>query len=413
MDPRNQSQDDDNEQPVTAPQRDHQFATPDRKVAAQYIREQIDAIYDDNPPNQTNEQREAHQVKAQEPQNPYKRTHDPDAITHVAPERHADNQWQRYHQAWQQYYQQYYHRYYMHHMIKEKQRISTGGAAIKSAAPEAIETQQEGVFSEAPGGMGRRVASDEIKDELLGKIKAGAGRARHSTHFMPIISAVVVGMLFIFLQYNRVFIAQVHAYISPGSANPQSIILDPTTELKVGKEPRLIIPKINVDAPVVYDVGSIAEPVIQKALEDGVVHYPIPGANSVPGQAGNSVIVGHSSNDVFDSGDYKFVFVLLDRLQKGDVFYMHYNGLRYTYSVTDKKVIDPSDIGELTVRTDKPMATLLTCTPPGTSLKRLLVFAEQISPDPAAAKKAPSGGTIDEPAELPSNSPSVFQRLFN
>jgi sortase A len=407
------SRQNDDDQPLSVPSRDHQFATPDRQVAASYIRDQIDSIYDDNPPNQTAEQREAAQANAQN--NPYMRTHDPAAAAHMEPQQHAANQWQRYHQAWQQYYQQYYQRYYTHHLIREKQKLTAGAATVKNivqTAPEEPVPEAEAIFSEDPT-VSKQDAAQELKDELIGKVKLSAGRARRSAHFMPIISAIVVGLLFLLLQYNRVFIAQVKAYISPGSASPQSIILDPTTDIRVSNEPRIIIPKLNVDAPVVYDVGSVAEAAIQRALEDGVVHYPIPGANSVPGQVGNTVMVGHSSNDVFDSGDYKFVFVLLDRLQKGDVFYLHHKGTRYTYSVTEKKVINPNQISTLQLDTDKPMATLLTCTPPGTSLKRLLVFAEQISPDPAAATAAPASGATEDPMELPSNSPSLLNRLFN
>lgn len=324
----------------------------------------------------------------------YGRTHDPQAI-------HADTgeQLKAYHSAWQKYYQQYYHRYYAQQLEQ------------KLAEQRQYQPSPRGFHEESPQAA---AATPQIfKNELIDKIKERAGTLRSSTHFWPLVTALFVGFVVIFAQYNRVFFAQIQTYISPGSIEAQNIILDPTTNLKVSPEPKIIIPKINVDAPVVYGVGTLQEDPIQNALKSGVVHYPLPGANSIPGQIGNTVILGHSSNDVFDGGQYKFVFVLLDRLQKGDTFYINHDGLRYTYTVTSKEIIDPTEVSKLIVPTDKPIATLVTCTPPGTALKRLVVTAEQVSPDPIKAAAAPdSQAGSTNAAALPGNSPTIFERLF-
>jgi hypothetical protein len=61
------------------------------------------------------------------------------------------------------------------------------------------------------------------------------------------------------------------------------------------------------------------------------------------------------------------------------------------------------------------MVTLITCDPPGTALKRLIVMAEQISPDPAAAEKPAASGEDapkEEPKDISGNSPTILQRLF-
>jgi len=123
-------------------------------------------------------------------------------------------------------------------------------------------------------------------------------------------------------------------------------------------------------------------------------------------------VLGHSSNDVFDNGVYKFVFVQLDKMEKGDTFYLHYNGTRYTYSVTEKKVIDPTQVSQLVLGGDKPMATLVTCTPPGTALKRLVVIAEQISPDPTKATQHSASSGSTQPGNIAGNSPTLLERLF-
>lgn len=372
------------------------------------MRQQIDRIYDQNSPYQAtenairSEQTQPQQTEQRIPQ-AYDRTHSNQAA-YAHP---TSDQLKQYHSAWQNYYQQYYERYYMQQLQASHRQLQA--RAEKAAAPPQLPAQ-----TSQPQEMTKQEAVSELKGKLLGRVKEQATKARRSRHFVPIVSALVVALIFVFLQYNRQIVAQVQAYVSPGSIAPQNIVLDPMASTQVGPEPRLIIPKINVDAPVVYGLESIAEGPVQEALNDGVVHYPIPGANSVPGQVGNTAILGHSSNDVFNTGAYKFVFVQLDQLNEGDTFYAHYKGTRYTYSVTSKEVIEPTEVNKLVLDTKKPMMTLITCTPPGTALKRLIVYAEQVSPDPAEATKAPANGNAEgDPEEIGSYySPTIFERLF-
>ena len=200
------------------------------------------------------------------------------------------------------------------------------------------------------------------------------------------------------------------AYVSPGNIDPQNIVIDPTANLTVGPEPSLIIPKINVDVPVIYDIGNDYDSQMA-AMTKGVAQFAIPGANSHPGQIGNTVIAGHSSNDLLDPGDYKFIFAQLDRLNVGDTIYANYNSKRYTYSVTKKEVVKPSDVDKLVYPTTKPILTLLTCTPVGTSVNRLLVTAEQISPDPNKSTAAPETSKSTT-GSIPGNSQTFFERIF-
>ena len=345
--------------------------------AANVARQQAENIYQHNPPNQLNGQR---------PDNPYFQTHQPTF------------DWQEYHTAWQQYYQQYYHRYYSQQLLD-----------LQSKQTEQPQTITGGDDSwREPTSRFQQVRADLVK-----KVGERAKKIRKSPHLIPIISALVVGSLFIFLQYNRVFAAKIESLISPGSTVDVSdtIISDPSANADVGDDPKLIIPKINVNVPVVYTVKTIDDNAVQAALENGVVHYNLAGANSVPGQKGNTVVLGHSSNDVFDPGEYKFAFVLLDKLENGDLFYMNYEGKRYIYKVYDKKIIDPANWQALQQNNGKPTAVLVTCTPAGTANHRLLVFGEQVSPDPAAASTQPKDKQDSNPAEIPGNSPTFFERI--
>ncbi|HET8689951.1 MAG TPA: sortase [Candidatus Saccharimonadales bacterium] len=392
---------------IQVPSRNGASPRPDsRTAAADYMRREIDRIYEIENEEVSEPEPEAAKPKpTAAPAETYKRKHsETTAHTRQAADRAA--YWKHYHSAWQSYYQQYYERYYLT-QLKAKQTQPQS-----QTAPDKTAVAESDVISGGEG-LSRDQAVNELREQLVGKVSHQAKKVRSSRHFVPLISAVTIALAVLFLQYNNLIVAQVKAYVSPGSADPSSLIIDPTTDYKVGPEPTVAIPKIGVEAPVVYGITSLNENYIQNKLKDGVVHYPIPGASSVPGQNGNTVIIGHSSNDVFNSGGYKFIFVQLDRLQKGDIFYLNYKGIRYTYSVTKSEVITPTQINKLVLPENKPMATLITCTPPGTAWKRLVVYGEQISPDPAKAKPAEEPTDTDtNNIVLPNNSPTLLERLF-
>jgi sortase A len=333
------------------------------------------------------------QQAATEAPTTYFRTHN----AHPAPQA---EQWKEYHSAWQNYYQKYYENYYTH---QATQQPAQSQQYFSSQPTDAEQTAEE---------LSNDQALYELRQKLLGKVQDSAKKIRRSRHFVPIAAALAVVLIFVFIQYNRTFIATVSAYVSPGNIDPQNIVVDPSSDTTVSPEPRLIIPKINVDVPVAYDVGADHNSQMA-AMEHGVAHFAIPGANSHPGEIGNTAIAGHSSNDLFDGGDYKFIFAQLEKLAPGDSIYANYQGKRYTYVVTRMEVVKPNEISKLIYQTDKPVMTLITCTPLGTALNRLLVTAEQVSPDPSAATAAPEGsGQQTEEAVIPGNSPTFFERLF-
>ena len=146
----------------------------------------------------------------------------------------------------------------------------------------------------------------------------------------------------------------------------------------------------------------------QKALESGVVHYA---TTPNPGEKGNAVIFGHSSNNIFNKGKYKFAFVLLSRLEPGDLFYINKDSKRYAYRVYKKDIVKPTQVSVLGATDKVATVTLITCDPPGTSLNRLVVVGEQISPDPSVNTTSTASKPEHQPVLLPSNSPSLWQRL--
>ena len=326
--------------------------------------------------------------------------------------------WKNYHSAWQNYYQKYYSEYYSNaaknYIAKER---------LKDAREQAEEEEilhalaHSGPKQDEKPGLGLNEGGDNIKDALRNKIRKKAATSMKKTRrikcFVPIIAGVFVVLLILFLQYNRLIFAPIMAYVSPGNVPASQInALDPTITQTVSPDPRLIIPKLNVDVPVHFGINAND---VMSAMNNGVAHYRINGASAYPGEIGNLVITGHSAGDVYSSNPYKYIFSGLERLENGDLVYVNYKSVRYTYSVTKKEVVEPTNVAALQVSTSKPILTLVTCTPLGTSRYRLLVTAEQISPSvddntPTEETRVDDGNSS---TEMPSNEPGFFEGIWN
>jgi len=172
---------------------------------------------------------------------------------------------------------------------------------------------------------------------------------------------------------------------------------------------RIVIPSINVDAPISIPKDS-SEKSINEALKEGVVHFP---NTSFFGENGNIFLTGHSSNYIWEQGKYNTVFVNLGKLQIGDRIIVYFNQKKYVYKVFRKFEVWPSETWVLSSNPrgkvdknfkDKPnsLLTLMTCTPVGTNLKRLIVWAEE---DPEymnpTRSDAPIKNVEEKPSELP------------
>ncbi len=142
------------------------------------------------------------------------------------------------------------------------------------------------------------------------------------------------------------------------------------------KDFSIVIPKIGAVAPVVANVDPVNPENYLSALRRGVAHA----ANtSMPGEFGNTYIFAHSTDSFYNVGSYNAVFYLLGKLTEGDKIYLYYEGEEYVYIVSDKKIVAPEDVKYLGKQGDWNTLTLQTCYPPGTTLKRLVVIANQIN----------------------------------
>lgn len=119
------------------------------------------------------------------------------------------------------------------------------------------------------------------------------------------------------------------------------------------------IPKINVDLPIYHGCK-------EESLQKGVGHLEDT-ALPIGGKGNHCVLSGHRGLPAAE------LFTDLDKLEKGDQFYLYILDKILTYEVDQIKVISPEEVQDLRTIPDRDLVTLITCTPYGVNSHRLLV----------------------------------------
>jgi sortase A len=123
------------------------------------------------------------------------------------------------------------------------------------------------------------------------------------------------------------------------------------------------IPKIKIK--------NAAVSTIDNDLDNHLINY---GGTAIPPENGNAVIFGHSTlPQLFNPSNYKTIFATAHTLQVGDEIIVHVADIVYTYKIFSITVVDPSDTSVLAQNYDNAYLTIVTCTPPGTTWKRLII----------------------------------------
>lgn len=138
----------------------------------------------------------------------------------------------------------------------------------------------------------------------------------------------------------------------------------------------IVIPKIGANAKVQPNIDAADQNVYLDALNKGVAHTL---GTAFPGEGGHIFLFAHSTDYFWNVSSYNAIFYLLYKLEKNDEVNLFYKGQRYVYRVIGQEVVDPSQVQYLTRKTNREFLTLQTCWPPGTTLKRLLVFAVRVA----------------------------------
>lgn len=328
--------------------------------------------------------------------------------------------WQKYHSDWQNYYQKYYSEYYakaaQKYLENEKSKLSA-----QAASTNAYLSQDSIARTEASA----KQVEVSLRERIREKANSSFKLSKRHKQFVPIFAGVFSVLFVLFLQYNRLIFAPIMAYIAPGNTKDTGITaIDPTVSEAPTADPRLLIPKLNVDVPVFFNIANDTA-TINNAMNHGVAQFKIPGADAMPGQIGNLVISGHSAGDIYSNNQYKFIFSGLERLVDGDLIYVNYNSVRYTYKVYKRETVEPTNVAALVYKIDKPILTLITCTPLGSDRYRLLVMAEQINPsyeqketteianqENSAENGNNAEGKTQSSSIMPANERSFFDRVW-
>lgn len=136
----------------------------------------------------------------------------------------------------------------------------------------------------------------------------------------------------------------------------------------------IVIPKIFLDEPIIYNVDPNNKEQYTQALKNGIAHAS---STAFPDNGGVGYYFAHSTSAEFVN-QFKAVFYLLGKLVTGDTVFIWQDGKRYEYVVTHTMTTRPDNVSFLQQDYDKETIVLQTCWPPGTTQSRLLVFAERV-----------------------------------
>lgn len=125
------------------------------------------------------------------------------------------------------------------------------------------------------------------------------------------------------------------------------------------------IPKLGIKDAVVSTIDY--------NLAVHLIQYP---GTAMPSEKGSTVIFGHSTlPQLFNPKDYKTIFATAYKLKDQDIIYVTVNNITFLYKIINISVTDPNDTSVFAQDYNNSYLTLITCTPPGTVWKRLIIKA--------------------------------------
>jgi LPXTG-site transpeptidase (sortase) family protein len=156
-------------------------------------------------------------------------------------------------------------------------------------------------------------------------------------------------------------------------ASPSDKVRSINTIVAKDKYFSVVIPKIGANAKVIANVDPLNSREYQVALTKGVAHAK---GTATPDEPGNTFLFAHSSDSFLNANAFNAVFYLLNKLQQDDVFYIAYKEKLYKYKVVKAEIVLPSEINyyDKVIPGADRTATLMTCWPPATTLRRLIVI---------------------------------------
>jgi LPXTG-site transpeptidase (sortase) family protein len=196
------------------------------------------------------------------------------------------------------------------------------------------------------------------------------GKTKKDKKVFPIIGLIggiliIIALLIPIKTYTPVFKAEIVYQLNKKADKPKEYI-------PINPDFSIIIPKINANAKIIRNVNPYEPKEYQKALTQGVAHAS---GTATPDQNGNVFIFAHSATSWYQANQYNAVFYLLNKLEVRDSIIVYFENIPYNYSVDEIKFVKPTEVDYLSNKLNTNQLTLMTCWPPGTTLKRLIVVA--------------------------------------
>ena len=135
----------------------------------------------------------------------------------------------------------------------------------------------------------------------------------------------------------------------------------------------VVIPAIDAKANVIANVDPSKKKDYLEALKKGIAHAK---GTYFPGQNGTIFLFSHSTDSPLNFARYNAIFYLLKKLEIGDEIIVFFADKKYIYKVNEVKVADAGDTSWLEPKSSGEELILMTCDPPGTTWRRLLVIAK-------------------------------------
>jgi sortase A len=120
--------------------------------------------------------------------------------------------------------------------------------------------------------------------------------------------------------------------------------------------------------PRLHESETFRQGVAADVLQFGPGHYP---ETHLPGEAGTVAIAGHRTT-------HTHPFLHLNDLRANDRIIIAAYGRRFVYRVYAMKIVRPTDVWVLMLRSHVPRLVLTACHPPHSAAFRIVVFARQV-----------------------------------
>lgn len=194
-------------------------------------------------------------------------------------------------------------------------------------------------------------------------VKQKGGKGKYLWTILPVFAMLVGGYVLV-----NTFSPAIDAMGVPADTTAKKLQAEKPTL----SDNRIYVPKVNIDVEIVDIDGDETA-----ALERGAVNRSPSSGN--PADGGNYVIAAHR----FQLGllpsqtRKKSPFYHIDQLEPGDSIYVDYDGVRYAYEITERKMVGPTEV-EIEQRTDGDRLTMYSCELAGPSAGREVVIAKPV-----------------------------------